>query len=345
MIHKLFHYGIRGIPLKLIKNYLSNRSQIVSVNGKKSTSDYITCGVPQGSILGPLLFLLYINDLPDYSGFDIRLFADDACLVYSEGSAAQLQNKTNRELINVDNWMIRNKLTINYSKSNYIIFTNKKTKFKFKILMNNNLLEQVKQTKYLGIIINEKLKWNSHVDHIVSKISRGCYILSKIRHYVDQTTLKMIYYSLIHSHLSYCISTWGGAPNSTLNPIIKLQKRAVRIITNSAYDSHTKPLLTNLKILNISNLYNFNLAIAFHKQLHNNTIGSNNLIHLNTIHDHHTRLSNTYNFYQQFNRTNTAQHTYTSQGIKFWRKIPTELKVLPLVSFKIKLKKYIFDIS
>ena len=150
---------------------------------------------------------------------------------------------------------------------------------------------------------------------------------------------------LIHSHLSYCISTWGGAPNWTLNLIIKLQKRAVRIITNSAYDSHTKPLLTNLKILNISNLYNFNLAIAFHKQLHNNTIGSNNLIHLNTIHDHHTRLSNTYNFYQQFNRTNTAQHTYTSQGIKFWRKIPTELKVLPLVSFKIKLKKYIFDIS
>ena len=154
----------------------------------------------------------------------------------------------------------------------------------------------------------------------------------------------MIYYSLIHPHLTYCITTWGGAPKSTLDSIIKLQKKSIRIISNSAYDSHTAPIFANLKILNLNNLYNLNLAISLHKIINKKTIGSDLFLNISNLHNYNTRLSSTHNFYQHFIRTNSAQSTFTTNGIKFWRKIPKEIKVLPLNIFKTRVKNFIFDI-
>ena len=197
----------------------------------------MTCGVPQGSILGPLLFILYINDLPSQSDSTTRLFADDACLCFSDKDPFLLQTKINKELIKINNWLKINKLTANYSKTNFIIFTKKRIDFKFQIKMGEEVLQEVDETKYLGVILDKKLNWKSQLNIVQSKVSRGCYILSKLRHYVDINTLKMLYYALIYPYLMYCVTSWGGAPKTTLSPLVRLQKKAIRLMTFNTYDS------------------------------------------------------------------------------------------------------------
>ena len=223
---KLNQYGIRGLPAKLIGDYLNDRFQSTVINNIKSEPERIVCGVPQGSVLGPLLFLIYINDLPNACSLDVRLFADDACLLQSHNNIVQLQSIVNNQLIKVNNWLKINKLSINYSKSNYIIFTKQRIQKTLNINMEGNELERVRETKYLGVILDEKLNWKSHLEHIKSKISRGSYILSKLRHYVNIKTSITIYFSLIYPYLNYCITTWGATSNSNLLPIVRLQKNS-----------------------------------------------------------------------------------------------------------------------
>ena len=167
LLNKLYKYGVRGLPAKLIQDYLTNRTQITKVNNINSDIEYITCGVPQGSILGPLLFNLYINDIINSSNFKIKLFADDACLVYSCKDAKQLEKRVNLELIKVNIWRKLNKLSVNFSKSNYIIFTNKQNNYNYTINMDGHRLERTEEMKYLGVILDHKLSWSKHVNYII----------------------------------------------------------------------------------------------------------------------------------------------------------------------------------
>ena len=225
LINKLRACGVRGLPLKLLQNYLNNRTQQTLINNTKSNTQTINCGIPQGSILGPLFFNTYINDIVNVSNFKIKLFADDACLLLSSKDAKDLEKKVNTELIKINQWRKLNKLSINFSKSYYMIFSNKKKNPKFNITMDGNKLTRTDDFKYLGIIIDHKLKWNKHIKYILNKILKVSYMLTKIRHYIDLNSLKLLYYSLVHSHLIYCLTTWGGAPNTTLQPLINIQKK------------------------------------------------------------------------------------------------------------------------
>ena len=226
LLSKLQRYGIRGTPHRLFSDYLNNRKQRTIINNIYSNSEQITCGVPQGSILGPLLFNLYFNDIAKTSLLTTRLFADDAYFSYHSKNSNLLQVTVNKELSKINNWLKVNKLSINYSKTSYIIFTNKKkNNLEFNISMENNQLQRVLHIKYLGIVIDEKLKWRQHIETLRTKISRASYILSKLRHYVDLNTLKLTYYNLVYPFLNYCITVWGGASKSILQPIVNLQKK------------------------------------------------------------------------------------------------------------------------
>ena len=344
LLSKLYNYGLRGNAAKLILDYLTNRTQTTIINGIKSNPEKITCGVPQGSILGPLLFILFINDLPNQSNLTTRLFADDACLSYSHKNPTELENIMNKELVIINNWIKSNKLTINYSKSNFIIFANKIRKHKFNIHMDGNTLEQVKSTRYLGVVLDEKLNWKEHIKTIQSKISRGSYILSKIRHYVDFNTLKMLYFSLIYPHLNYCITSWGGISQSVLLPLFKLQKKIIRIITFSAYDSASAPLFNKLKFLPLNHIYQRNILILIHK-IHKKLIPvPPQLIFIQDIHNHNTRLSSKQNYFQHFNKLKIGQYSYLTQGLKLWRNIPNDFKNIPVLPFKNKIKNYLLGL-
>ena len=344
LLSKLQNYGIRGTPFQLLSSYLHDRNQKTIINNKHSNTEKITCGVPQGSILGPLLFNLYINDIVNVSLFTTRLFADDACFTYSLKDPILLQTTVNNEINKINTWLKTNKLSANYSKTNYIIFNNKKKdNYKFNITMEHHQLQRVSEIKYLGVIVDEKLNWQRHIELIKTKISRASYILSKLRHYVNLNTLKLTYYNLVYPYLNYCITVWGGVAKTKLQPLINLQNKILRIITKSSYTSSARPLFIKLNFLPLTQIYQNNLSILLYKIIHNNLTTTYNLQQIDQIHQHNTRLASNSNFYQQFNKTNLGKSTCVHQGLQYWRKIPSEIKTLPFHLFKKRLKLYLLN--
>ena len=200
LLKKLYFYGIRGKCHAWIKDYLSNRKQMVKYYNIRSTEKIITCGVPQGSILGPLLFLIYINDLNNStSNLSTILFADDTNLFCSGKDLEELEVLINEELAHVQEWLTLNKLTLNVKKSNFIIFRSHKRKLKhhLSLKLNNELLQCVEHTKFLGIIIDQHLTWKNHINYVTKKITRTTGVLCRIRFYISQPLLRMLYYLTI----------------------------------------------------------------------------------------------------------------------------------------------------
>ena len=172
LVQKLDHYGIRGVTLQWFDNYLTNRKQIVKYNQTKSKEMTIKTGVPQGPILGPILFLLYINDIEHCSKLlSFILFADDTNIFYSNSCLKSLNKVIQEEVNKVAEWLNVNKLSLNIKKTKYIIFrsTNKKLKHDVKVSINNINIEHVKSTTFLGIIIDECLTWNNHISEVAKK--------------------------------------------------------------------------------------------------------------------------------------------------------------------------------
>ena len=267
LINKLRQYGIRGSPLKLLRSYLSNRKQFTVGNNVHSSFCNVTSGIPQGSTLGPLLFLLHVNDLPLATKFNVKLFADDTNFTMCSNSVDELQNNVNLELTNVINWIRNDKLPINFAKTEYLIVTKKKLDkhLKFEIKIDNHFISKKKCIKYLGVLMDNNLDWKHHIKQVCKKISSGAWVIARLRNYVNTCTLKSVYYFLIHSHLSYCINTWGSASSCNLKPLKILQKHIIRLIAGSEYRAPSSPLFSQLQILLLEDIYTFEIAKHMYK--------------------------------------------------------------------------------
>jgi hypothetical protein len=266
LLQKLYHYGIRGPAYQWISNYLTNRYQFVCFNSVCSDRERITCGVPQGSILGPLLFLLYINDISHVSTklFSI-LFADDSNIFFSGKNIHEVINTMNCELNNIVKWINTNKLSLNIKKSNYMVFNKSKVKTYTNIVLNGIDLNRIYDTKFLGVYIDAELTWKQHVNYTKNKIAKGIGLLIKARKTLSYKCLINLYYSFIYPYLTYCIEIWGGTYNSYLNTIFLQQKRIIRIIANAKRDAKSKPLFDKLQILTLSKIYVYRILLFLYK--------------------------------------------------------------------------------
>jgi Reverse transcriptase (RNA-dependent DNA polymerase) len=266
-------FGIKGTTLLWFKNYLSNRTQVVDINGKLSYSCNINISVLQGSILGPILFLCYINDLPNVTNLNMFLFADDASGLKESKNLPELIDLCNIEIQKLSNWFRANKMAVNISKTKFIIFHTKGKRINLNgktLVFNNNEigkpedpnlvtpLERIcnsndiasnRAYKLLGVYFDENLSFGYHVQHICNKLSRSLFYLNRAKHFVDKKSLKMLYYSLVHSNLLYCIGTTSVMNLTNFKKIKTLQKKAIRIVTNAAYNANTSPLFYELKVL------------------------------------------------------------------------------------------------
>ena len=235
LLQKLEHYGIRGVANEWFSSsYQKNRKQFVSIGNVSSTIKELLTGVPQGSVLGPLLFLLYINDLHNSVRYAKTYhFADDTSVILSSTSLEILSKRINKDLFNLSNWLKASKLSLNVKKTELVIFRSRKLKIdnSFKFKLDGKRLVPTKSVKYLGVLLDEHLHWNEQISQVKMKLNRAIGILSKLRYNANLSVLKIIYHSLFGSRLLYGSQLWGQKILKTQTTFQALQNCALKKIT------------------------------------------------------------------------------------------------------------------
>ena len=348
LIRKLNHYGVRGKALDLFRSYLSGRSQFLKLDNVKSFLINIEFGVPQGSILGPLLFLIFINDLPQATKLYIKLFADDTVLCAQNEDLLALEDEVNNELDKVFSWMASNQLTLNIKKSQFMLVTNKRNVGTLKIKINDIPLVQCDSYKYLGIHFDSKLNWKTHIQHVCNKVSKACGALAKLRHCVPDQILIDFFNALIHSYLRYGILIWGSACTTTLKPLETLVNKAVRIMSFAPLGNiNLSQIYNDFNLLRLTNIHSLELGKFAYKEkmgLLPTQIGNYFAISSNyTDHAYETRVSSS-NVSQNkiIHRLQSSVNSVQFKSDILWTSLPNNFKSLETVNiFKRNYKKYL----
>jgi hypothetical protein len=342
LLNKLSNYGIRGVAHSWIKSYLSNRYQYVSYNNTDSQKKLIKCGVPQGSILGPLLFLLYINDITFVSDSLLPIiFADDTNVFLKGKNLNDMIDNMNTELEKIVKWLNANKLSLNISKTQYMVFRTQRTKITHskELSISGINLEFVEHAKFLGVYIDYCFTWDKHIQTIKSKISRGTAIIKKAKPVLNMNSLITMYYSFIYPYLSYCVEVWGKAATILLSTLQKLQKQVIRNIRSVHYRAHSAPIFKELGLLNLNQICRYKTIIFMFKFV-KGMLPS--IFHEMFTRNCTMRTRQRYNLKIPQCRTSAFQKTMRYQGVKEWNSICETLDHLCSVhSFKKRAKKFL----
>ena len=348
LLRKLELYGIKGQALTLLRSYLTNRNQKCQIKNSFSSERLIKCGVPQGSILGPLFFLLYINDLPNcLNKTKPRMFADDTNLTASANSLTDLEDAANFDLENLRKWLIANRLSLNVAKTEFMLIGSKPMLKNIcvspNVLIENKQIKQVNECKTLGVTIDQHLSWKSNTDKICKKVTAGISAIRRVKPFVDQDTLVLIYNAIVRPYFDYCCEVWDVFGETQSKRLQKLQSRAARIILNLNNDVHHtialhalgwEPLQTERKKAKAKTMY---------KVL--NKMGPKSLTNLFSYKSEKTNyllrdiLSG---LCLPKPRTNNMKKSFMYDGAHLWNSIPKEIRESKsLSSFRNKIAAHI----
>lgn len=266
LLYKLEHYGIRGIALQWFKSYLSQRQQYVQYKNYTSDTQLIECGVPQGSVLGPLLFIIYINDICNcLLKCKSILFADDSSVRLKGKNKAKLYKAMKEELTKLIEWFQANRLSLNLTKTYCVLFQPKKKKDEATadetnddtpvLSIGNQIITQQKSVKFLGLLIDEHLDWSEQFTHLHGKLGRANYMLNTVKNILPAATMKLLYNSLFYSHLLYGIVVWGPSMRMAhIDKLEKCQKKAIRTISRANYNAPTNNLFIESNLLKLKDV-------------------------------------------------------------------------------------------
>ena len=357
LLSKLQFYGIRDTALNWFKSYLSNRTQYVDCDGISSSIRVIETGVPQGSILGPLLFIIYMNDIHTVSdNLNFILYADDTTLSspmcsFSSGCDGDVERVSiliNLELNKIADWLAVNKLSLNVQKTKLMIFHYRQRILTEndipRLMINNAIIERVTEFNFLGLTVNEYMNWNSHTQKIANKISRTLGVMNRLKRYLPFSAMKLMYDSLILSHLQFGITNWGFE----WERISKLQKRALRIMTNSRYNAHTEPLFKQLTLLKVKDIFDVQ-CLKFWYKFVNNKLPKyfRDMFKFNhELHDIVTRNHDCLHLYptRTSGARNVLRHHIPELLTKFPQYLIDRIKTHCIYSFAHQIKCYLVDL-
>lgn len=340
LAYKLERAGVRGVPLGLIRSYLSGRKQCVVIGEAMSQYEDVSMGVPQGSVLGPILFLIYINDIHKLplSG-TTALFADDTGVFFSGSSIAENAVRMNVDLALIRDFLDCNRLTLNVKKTKTIHFRKCDQSFADLVSLDGQVVEMVRVFKYLGLDVDFRLIWDVHVAKMCAKLASVCGILCKLKWLLPKSVLLKIYYALVHSRLSYLPSAWGTAHKKSIDQLQVLQKRCLKHVnrlprrypTNDLFRTHCP------RILGVSGIIKYDVCSFIHKAI--NGVSHNVLRFNKRSHAYNTRFRDL--LWQSAVKTNSGLKAISAHGCMLFNSLPARIRNLEPNRFQRELKRWL----
>jgi len=351
LLRKLYQYGIRDRVLQWIRSYLTGRLQQVNFDNKRSGLLNTEYGVPQGSVLGPLLFIIYINDIiKACSGrgkCSIKMFADDTLIYVSGEGTEELQNRMSRAFLRVEQWMKVNKLKMNAEKTKFMIVRGIRKEQRGEIGLrcaDGTQIERVEAMKYLGIIIDDRLRFADHCDYVLKKIGKKISFLNRIGNSITVYARCMIYKSIIAPHFEYCATLIIDMGETQLGMLQKAQNRAMRVILHCDKYTKIERMLQALQFMSIKQRLYYNVCVFIYKILNNMlpVLLRNKFAIIGNENQRLTR--QTGNIVLDLRRTRSAQKSVFHEGVKMYNSLPADIKQKDrLETFKHDLKEYILS--
>ena len=333
LLKKLERYGVRGHCLQWFNSYLTDRKFHVRVGSSLSDEQTLNIGIPQGSILGPILFIIYNNDLPRISSrLTTTLFADDTNFSLTHKDYDSMVGLMNTELSKIHDWTVANRLTINNTKTELLLFSNRNPIHNNEqIILNGQFVTYVDHAKFLGIIIDNKINFKNHINYITGKIAKHAGILYRIKHSLPLKSRLTYYNSFVLPYLNYNILHWGSTNDTHLNPLIVIQKRIVRTIADADYLAHTPPLFKKLNLLQIVDLYKFQAIVDTHLKIQQ---GEYRI-------DHNVNTRNRNLSRSKFHKKARTHQSIATCGPNLWNSLPAEIRSINSIPrFKRHLKTF-----
>ena len=347
LLEKLEHYGIRGRALDLFRSYLDERRQYTMLDTFKSSTRSIGCGVPQGSVLGPLFFILFINDLPNCCPLgNVRIFADDSNVFFHGDNIKDLINTARNIMIELNSWFASNKLTLNTDKSSFTIFRSHKKRVA--CLPNyidflNQRIERTSSIKFLGLILDENLTWDLQINEVCNKLKSLFHVFYNLRNFLSKENIKTIYYTIVYSRIKYGISVYGQAGTTKISKIQVLQNKLLKVLSGNKFRYPTDKLHNEFGLLKVADIASQEILTFTYNYFSNNlpSVFQNYFVTFAESHAIGTR--NSKNHIRKIKRnTHMGANSVKAKGAELWNNLINDITTVPNTKqFRKKYKEYL----